>query len=71
MLSSDVKAHVDCDNCGAWTESHIISDTLPICGQMVTVDKVPVEICPNCGNRYYDGPFILELERAMAEKVAA
>ena len=62
---------IDCDKCGTLTEFRIMRDTIKICGQPVTVEKMPVDICPNCGERYYNGPFILELERAISEKVAA
>ncbi len=53
------------------TEFHIMPDGVKILGELVKVEKMPVYLCPNCGERYYNGPYILELERAMREKVAA
>jgi YgiT-type zinc finger domain-containing protein len=70
-MSFDVKPVIDCHRCGTIMEFHIMPDTVKIRGQLVTVEKMPVDICPNCGERYYNGPFIVELERAMAEQVAA
>jgi YgiT-type zinc finger domain-containing protein len=71
MSYKDTPHHIDCDNCGHLTESRIIRDTVRIRRQMVTIERMPVEVCPNCGERYYDGPFILELEKTLAEKSAA
>ncbi len=52
-------------------ERRIVADRVTIAGQWLQVDKMPVDDCPNCGERYYDGPFIVALEHAMRESAAA
>jgi YgiT-type zinc finger domain-containing protein len=51
-----------------------ITDTLPIAGQMVKVENAPARVCEDCGEVYFEGRFLLDLEKKLTnarEKQAA
>lgn len=51
-----------CD-CGTMTERRIMTTTVPIRRQKVTLQNVEVDVCPACGEIFLDGNLILEVSR--------
>ena len=56
-----------CD-CGTTTERRVITTTVPIRRQKVTLQNVEADVCPNCGETYLDGNLILEASRKVKEQ---
>ncbi len=59
----------NCEN----TVKRKVTDTIPIAGQMVKVTDAPARVCADCGEIYFEGRFILDLEKKLfkREKKAA
>lgn len=55
--------HVTCDNCGGTTETRTVELLYPRRGVRYHISAVTAEVCPRCGNRYYAGPVVAELDR--------
>ncbi len=45
------------------TERRIMTTTVPIRRQKVTLQNVEVDVCPACGEIFLDGNLILEVSR--------
>lgn len=56
-----------CD-CGTATERRVITTTVPIRRQKVTLQDVEADVCPKCGVIYLDGNLILEASRKVKEQ---
>jgi YgiT-type zinc finger domain-containing protein len=66
-----MKSNKNC-NCENFVKRKI-TDTLPIAGQMVKVVDAPARVCKDCGEVYFEGRFLLDLEKQLTagEKQAA
>ena len=51
-----------CD-CGGRAEKGFASDTFIVDGKSVTVGNIPAFICSKCGERYFDGPTVIKIEK--------
>lgn len=41
----------------------LVSDKLPIAGQLIEVIDAPAYVCLDCGEIYFEGEYILDLEK--------
>jgi YgiT-type zinc finger domain-containing protein len=68
MLTSTNTA-IDCENCGHDTIPCAVSDWQHWGQQKFWVENLELDVCPNCGARYYS-PAALDILRALAEQYA-
>ncbi len=54
--------------CGTLTERKKITRKVPIGQQDVLLENVDADICPNCGEIYFDGKMLLDVEKAVKKK---
>jgi YgiT-type zinc finger domain-containing protein len=62
------------DNCECSKQKKAkVSKVIRIGSQSVQVENAPARVCPDCGEIYFDGRFILNLEKKLErlEKQAA
>ena len=52
----------DCFVCKKFTREKITKE-IPIGGTKVLVQDAPADVCVKCGSIYFDGRYILELEK--------
>ncbi len=52
----------DCFVCEEFTREKITKE-IPIGGTKVLVKDAPADVCVKCGSIYFDGPYIVELEK--------
>ena len=55
-------------HCGTSTERKIISKKIPVGKQNVPLKNVEADVCPNCGEIYFDGKMILDISKKIKEK---
>jgi YgiT-type zinc finger domain-containing protein len=48
--------------CGGKMEIKIVTRQIPIGGQIITLQNVEAKVCPKCGEIYYNGKMLLEIE---------
>lgn len=51
----------NCENC----KSEKITKEIPIAGTRILVKDAPARVCQDCGAIYFDGRYILELEKKL------
>ena len=71
---NDIKENITCDACGETTETKFVSKSFKRKGQTFSFQNVKAQVCPNCGERYFDGKTMLAIEKEMKaglEKIAA
>ena len=51
--------------CGTQTIRKIITESIPMKGRTVVLEDVLADVCPNpnCGEIYFDGEMILDVEK--------
>ncbi len=54
--------HIICENCGGRTETKLVDKTIFHKGKIVLVENIEAEVCVDCGERYFNGKMLLELE---------
>ena len=54
--------HFLCEKCGGETETKLVDKTIFHKGKNVLVENVEAEICADCGEKYFNGKMLLELE---------
>ena len=54
--------------CGTLTERKIITKKVPIGLQDILLENIPAEVCPGCGEIYFDGKMLLDFEKAVMKK---
>lgn len=45
-----------------------ITKEIPIAGQYVSVQDAPARVCQDCGEIYFDGKYIVALEKKVLKK---
>lgn len=63
---SDYK-YADCSFCGGEVEEDVVSVVRMRQGKLVMLEGVPAGVCRQCGERYYRGAVVEEMERLMKE----
>jgi len=54
--------HLTCENCGEITETEFINKIIRHLGNEVLAENLEAEVCQKCGERYFSGKVLLELE---------
>ena len=54
--------HILCEHCGGETKTKLVDKTIFHKGKTVLVENIEAEVCENCGERYFNGKILLELE---------
>ncbi len=66
---SNSNNHILCEFCDGTTETKYISETFKREGQEFTFHNVQVELCPKCGEIYWDGMILRQLEAEIKQKI--
>jgi YgiT-type zinc finger domain-containing protein len=45
-----------------------VTKKIPIGGTIVLVENAPARVCQDCGEIYFDGKYLLELEKKLAQR---
>ncbi len=45
-----------------------ITNTIPLGGEMVKVEDAPARVCLDCGEIYFDGRYIVNLEKKLLRR---
>lgn len=56
------RKHLDCDKCGTITVTRLVSDYQRWGRQRFFVENLELEVCPQCGARYYPSAAIARIE---------
>ena len=54
----------DCFVCEKFTREKVTKE-IPIAGTKVLVQDAPADVCVKCGSIYFDGRYLLELEKKL------
>ncbi len=54
--------HILCEYCGGKTKTKLVDKTIFHKGKTVLVENIEAEVCESCGERYFNGKMLLELE---------
>ena len=61
--------HDPCESCGGPIEQRKVRVDHRWKGALIVVEKVPVGVCQNCGERYYDASVLRKLDLMAQGKV--
>ena len=62
-----IKTHVDCDNDGTITITQYITTHHRRFGDVYELQNVEVEVCPQCGARYYHARSLKDINNRIDE----
>ncbi len=68
-MSKIINEHLLCEFCDGTTETKYISKTFKRKGQEFTFHNIQVELCPKCGEFYYDGKILMQIEIEIKQKI--
>ena len=54
--------HILCERCGGRTKTALVDKDIFHKGKTVLVEDVEAEVCEDCGEKYFNGKMLLELE---------
>jgi YgiT-type zinc finger domain-containing protein len=54
--------HLECEFCDGTTETKTVSRTFKRFGQEFRFENIEAEVCPKCGEIYFDGKILKEIE---------
>ncbi len=54
--------HIHCERCSGKTKTELVDKAIFHKGKTVLVENIEAEVCEDCGERYFNGKMLLELE---------
>ena len=45
-----------------------VTDTIPVAGRMIEVNDAPARVCLDCGEIYFEGKYLLNLEKEIKDR---
>ncbi len=61
--------HLECEFCDGITETKSVSRTFKRFGREFQFENIEAEVCPNCGEIYFDGKTLKEIEEKIRRQV--
>ena len=59
---NSLNKHLECEYCDGVTETKSVSRTFKRFGQDFRFENIKAEVCPKCGEIYFDGKILKEIE---------
>ena len=59
---NSLNKHLECEYCDGVTETKSVSRTFKRFGQDFRFENIEAEVCPKCGEIYFDGQMLKEIE---------
>ena len=59
---NSLNKHLECEYCDGVTETKSVSRTFKRFGQDFRFENIEAEVCPKCGEIYFDGQTLKEIE---------
>ena len=59
---NSLNKHLECEYCDGVTETKSVSRTFKRFGQEFRFENIEAEVCPKCGEIYFDGQTLKEIE---------
>ena len=59
--------HLICEKCGGETETKFVDKNIFHKGQNYFIENIKAEVCPDCGERYFNANVLLEIENRIEQ----
>ncbi len=63
----DEYQYADCSFCGGPVQEELVTVVRLHKGRIIVIEDVPAGVCQQCGERYYRGPVVEDIEQLMNE----